>query len=378
MAPAPSPAPSESARPDHGLSDPRFATIAEHLAEDRLHWRLPGLAGVLVVDGRVAWSGGLGRIDDAGTPAGPASRWRVGAVAQPVLASAMGRLAEAGVLSMEDPLARWIPEAAALEADGPPITLADCASHASGLPPMPAMSPDALTTLRFPEREELLAALADTHVEPELRGRFSYSSLAWALLAEALGRAAGRPITDYATEEILRPLGMASSGWPIGGGQPTGGATGYDAFGDPPTAAPTPRLGAFAPLWGLWTSASDMERFLAWQLRSQEGDRDPTPADVADGASPTSRETLRLLQSPRVVETERFSGATPGWLVGLTEAGPTLFHGGADPGFAAYTALQPKLGLAAFLAANRASNPEALGEMVHGVLGLACEVLGRS
>jgi len=372
-----------------------LGAIAEHLTEDHAAWELPGMAAVLVVDGAGVWSGGFGRANEAGAPATADTCWRVAAVGQPVLAAAMGHLAEAGVLALDDPLDRWLPEAAALgtpagdSTSDRPLTLADCAAHTTGLPPMPPMAAADLSALRFPSWPQLAADLSAVRSsDPGPAGpRFSYSNLAWALLAQALTRAAGRPIEDYATEHILRPLGMARTGWaPLNesagprradeDAQPAVHATGYGAFGDPPIPAPTPQLGAFRAPWGLWTTASDMARFLAWQLSSdgrQVGDGDgPRTA-----AAPLTVDMLRTLQTPEVIEADKHSGATPGWLIGLTAAGPTLFHGGADPGFAAYAALSPRLGLAAFVAANRASNPEALGEMAHGMLGFARETLGR-
>ncbi len=393
--------------------DPRLTPITGHLEEDRLAWRLPGLAAVLVVDGRPAWSCGLGRRDELGAGVDEHTVWRVGAVGQPVLAAAMGHLADQGILDLDDSLSRWLPEieelGAALDSRDPAraaITLGDCAAHTAGLPPLPPMSDDDLAALRFPSMDEVLAALSGvaryvdgatsmgtdagiadesatneelktraSHAPDRTALRFSYSNLGWALLAEALSRAAGRPITDYAAEHIFGPLGMTASSWEPSSLDVDRVATGFAAFGDPPQPAPDPTPGAFAAPWGLWSSTADMARFLAWQLQSDDG-QGTRPASAAKD-SPTTLAMLRRLQTPRIIDASKVSGATPGWLVGLTTAGPTLFHGGADPGFASYSALVPRKGLAVFVAANRASNPEALGEMGHGILAFAEDALAR-
>ena len=99
-----------------------------------------------------------------------------------------------------------------------------------------------------------------------------YSNLGVALLGHVLARVAGQPYPDYVAARILRPLGMAASGFAVSAALRPHLAVGYRRLrgAGPPEPAPFfvgHDLGGLAPAGGLFASVADLARFLALQFR---------------------------------------------------------------------------------------------------------------
>lgn len=116
----------------------------------------------------------------------------------------------AGEVSPSDEVGRFLRVGAAGTA-----TLAELATHSSGLPRLPSMF--LLRMLRHPHNpyagcdlDRLLSAARRTRLRRTQAAR--YSNLGVALLGHALAAAAGTDYWTLATERVLTPLGMRSSG----------------------------------------------------------------------------------------------------------------------------------------------------------------------
>lgn len=135
-------------------------------------------------------------------------------------APAILRLADEGRLSLEDPVAKWIPEF--LEggvrpeaADPKPeaaerasITIAQLLTHQSGLPPGIFLSEG-----DFWGHAEGVRRAATVGLLEQPGTRFRYSDVNFILLGEIVARASGRRLDRYAREEIFVPLGMDDTGF---------------------------------------------------------------------------------------------------------------------------------------------------------------------
>jgi len=194
--------------------------------------RVPGFAVAVARDGTEIYAEGFGEREvGAGAPITPDTVFGVASVTKSFTALAIMQLAEAGKLSVDDPVTRYLPEFRTPdpEATGA-ITLHHFLSHTAGLPPLPsrffafarsmegdpaAGSKPAWSADHAPidTYEDLMAYLAEggyTLLGPP-GARFSYCNEGFALLGVIIERVSGQEYEAYVQRHILDPAGMAHS-----------------------------------------------------------------------------------------------------------------------------------------------------------------------
>ncbi|HEX4966411.1 MAG TPA: serine hydrolase domain-containing protein [Thermoanaerobaculia bacterium] len=124
---------------------------------------------------------------------------------KPAGAVALAQLWERGLLELDDPVARHIPEFGAHGKER--ITLRHLLTHTAGI---------RMLDVGWPERswEEIVAKICAMRPEPrwvpgEKAGYHTASS--WFVLGEVIRRVDGRPFDRYVREEVFVPLGMHDS-----------------------------------------------------------------------------------------------------------------------------------------------------------------------
>ena len=198
--------------------------------------RIPGLSLGLVDHGRHVVARGYGYRDrERRLPATTATVYGVASVTKSFTALAILRLEEHGLLKVQDPVIRHLPEFGTPEPRWTRrIRLHHFLTHSSGLPPLPSIYYASARSLALePPYEPRVArrvgvdpghAPIDTYeemleflrTEPyRLLGppgaQFSYSNEAFGLLGAVIERVSGRTYESYLEEEILRPAGMVRS-----------------------------------------------------------------------------------------------------------------------------------------------------------------------
>lgn len=124
---------------------------------------------------------------------------------KPVVAVAVAILWERGLLDLDDPLARFVPELAAHGKGG--ITIRHALTHTGGFRMLDVGWPDA-------SWDEIVARVAAAKPEPRWTpGRKAgyHTASSWYVLGEIVRRIDGRPLAAFLREEILLPLGMEDS-----------------------------------------------------------------------------------------------------------------------------------------------------------------------
>src|SRR5262245_37845872 len=171
--------------------------------------KIPGMVWGVVMDGRLAHTGTFGvrdRTSNAPVTAGTA--FRIASMTKSFTALAILKLRDEGKLSLEDPVAKWIPEFARMELptrDTPPLRLRQLLSHSAGFPE------------DNPWGDQQLSA-SDADLTGWLRrgipfstppdSRYEYSNYAFGLLGRIVTQASGMPYERYAAQEILGKLHM--------------------------------------------------------------------------------------------------------------------------------------------------------------------------
>jgi CubicO group peptidase (beta-lactamase class C family) len=228
--------------------------LAEHYAATH---HSPALAWGVMLDGRLAQSGGCGELDD-GRPLTTRTVFRIASMTKSFTAAAVLRLRDDGVLALDDPL----PELAAIRptADSPAITLRHLLSMQAGFTPDDRWA-DRHLDIGAAEFDAVLAAGPLFAVPPGTG--FEYSNVGYGVIGRVIERVTGERPQDIVDRLVIRPLGLDRTTWT----QPDHDdwARPYRvADGGPVADGPPVGDGALAPMGGLWSTVEDVARMMAF------------------------------------------------------------------------------------------------------------------
>jgi len=241
-----------------GFDPTRLARIDGFLAEHYVTpGKLPGVQILVARDGQVVHFGQAGVLRADGTAMREEALFRIASMTKPVTSVAFMQLVEQGLVALDEPVARVLPELAQLGvyAGGGgavpfapatatrPIRFVDLLTHMSGL----TYGLQNRTSVDAAYREiefdfgrehhtsdEYLAHLGKLPLEFEPGTGWNYS-VATDVLGIAVERLSGLRLGEYFEKHIFTPLGMADTGFGVASGQDErlGDAWGYQP-GRPP------------------------------------------------------------------------------------------------------------------------------------------------
>jgi D-alanyl-D-alanine carboxypeptidase len=260
-----------------------------------------------------------GRADLAtGEPLRARDRFKVGSITKTVVATAVLQLAGEGRLTLDDPVARWLP---GLVPNGRRITIRMLLAHTSGLfdylEDPRSLAPYVAGDFGFRWTARRLVRIGVSHPPTFPPGAgWAYSNTGYLVLGLIVERVSGRPLAAVLERRILRPLGLAVTRLPASQGLGHPRAHGY--LGAAPALQDVTPVSQslFGAAGGLVSTAGDVARF----YRGLLGGRLLPP---------------RLLRAMTATVPR-----APGLAYGLgiarfaTPCGPRIGHNGAVPGYA--------------------------------------------
>jgi CubicO group peptidase (beta-lactamase class C family) len=303
-----------------------FPAIDKAIETEMRAQDLPGLAVAIVIDGQIAYAKGFGVRDLATKASATADTvYRIGSISKSFTGLALLSLRDEGVLTVDDPLTRWIAEAAGLvypTHDARPITLRQMLNHSSGLPRMGTYPPETA-----PSEDVMLKSLDGLPLDRAPGVASVYSNLGFSLLGIVVAHAAKQPLHDVIASRIWKPLGMTSTYWEAEQVPAGRRATTYQ----PSPTGPEPkkddaRLGAGDGAGGIYSTVEDMARYVAFQLDAYppRNDRDDAPIRRA------SRREAHATGIPSHTQVAMALGAQPGDPVVQVAAGSYGFGWGRE------------------------------------------------
>jgi len=254
---------------------------------DRLSARLDDVAAsgtvaaiAQVRDGRDTWRGvrGTSRLGTAQPPPW-GSRFRIGSITKTFLATVVLQLVEEHRLRLDDPVARWLPDAVP---NGRGITVRQLLDHTSGLydyrltltlPPSPGFLEYRWRTWT-PQELVRRAVEQDPEPGPPPGSTFAYSNTNYLLLGEVVEAVTGRPYAREVERRVVEPLHLRHTSLPgaspwIRGPHPHGYVPirrdGQDRLVDLTAMNPT----LFGAAGEMISTIPDLERFFAALLRGR-------------------------------------------------------------------------------------------------------------
>ncbi len=243
--------------------------------------KVPGLSIAVVEGGRIVWAQGYGMRDVAdGSPVDTGTLFQAASISKPVSATVMFRLIEQGRLSLDedvnDQLTSWkvpanqfttvekvTPRRLVSHMAGTTVAGFDGYSAGDPLPTLPQILDGSPPANSAPVR---VTDIPGAHER--------YSGGGVTILQLLMQDITGKPFDVLANELVLAPVGMRQSTFvqPLPARLASRAATGYDAAR---TAIPGkyhvyPEQSAA----GLWTTPSDLARFMLAIGRSYRGEKD--------------------------------------------------------------------------------------------------------
>lgn len=325
----------------------------------------PGLVYGIVQDGKLVAVRGHGVAElERGTPVDPDSLFRIASMSKAFTALAILKLRDEGRLRLDEPAETYVPEMRGWTyptTDSPRITVRDLLNHTSGFVEDNPWG-DRQQVLTPAEFNAILAQGVDFASTP--RTGFEYSNTGYAILGRIITNLSGMQYQAYIRDQLMRPLGMTSTGFDVLASPPSRRAIGYRWQDGRWLREPDMKDGEYGAMGGVETSANDYGRWVAFLLSAWPPRDGPETGPVRRSTVReivTGSNFVRAADRNPAISTEPCRVATAyamGW--GVSEdcqLGRVVGHSGGYPGYGSYVALLPDKGIGLFAFSNRTYGP---------------------
>jgi CubicO group peptidase (beta-lactamase class C family) len=265
----------EAAQPSAGPNDLSRLTISELMAR----FNVPGVSIAVIRDQQIHWAKGYGIADVAtGAAVNTETMFQAASMSKPVAAMGVLRAVQDGLFTLDDDINRiltsWKLSYGEMARQGP-VTPRMLTSHTSGLGDgfgFPGYEPsDSVPTVVQILNGDKRSNVGVLFMERPPMTLMEYSGGGVMLMQQALSDARKRPFVDIMRDDVLRPIGMTHSTYeqPLPPSLDRNAARAHSRDGK-----------AMGPKWhvypeqaaaGLWTTPSDLARFLIEVQRSAVG-----------------------------------------------------------------------------------------------------------
>jgi len=315
LAAAPTPAPAD------------FARFAGSLVERTYRSDMPGVAVLVMRGDEVLYRGARGEADVPGdVPLEPGDRFRIGSVTKQITAAGLLTLVDAGKVSLDDPLSKYLPA----YPGGAGITIEQLLNHTSGITEFTQVPGWAARQSR---RDVTTAQLVDyfKHQAPDFAPGedWSYSNSGYVLVGAVIEAASGQAWHRYLDQALFQPLGMQDTGYAADPAIVARQVNGYVTDGEILVPAPPASMTQPHAAGALVSTVDDLARF----ARALHEGRVLEPATYARMVTPAGRAK------------DRGNGYGYGVWVGAVRGAPALQHSGGIPGFTSHLLHLPGPGL---------------------------------
>jgi serine-type D-Ala-D-Ala carboxypeptidase/endopeptidase len=196
-------------------------------------------------------------------PLDGSSVFEIGSASKSFTCVALADMVKKGEVKLDDPVAKYLPKSVHMPSrGGKQITLADLATHTSGLPRMPGnVKPkDPYNPYADYAVQQMYAFLSSYELKRDIGAEFEYSNLGVGLLGHALALKAGSSYETLIVRRICTPLKMTDTRITLSADQKARLVPGHGPDGKPAKNWDIPTL---AGAGALRSTANDMLKFIA-------------------------------------------------------------------------------------------------------------------
>jgi CubicO group peptidase (beta-lactamase class C family) len=249
----------------------------------------------------------------------PDTVFRIGSITKSFTGLAVLQLEERGLLKVEEPLTKYLPET---PGEWKAVTLHHLLTHTSGVPDISKAPPysNHSDPLRI---DKTLKEMAGKPLDFEPGSRFTYSNSGYMILGRVIEKVSGKKYEEYLTANILRPAGMNHSGLDHNEPVVKHRASGYVVrSGALANAVREEMMGPFSA-GGLYSTAGDLLKF----DRALRGEAILKKATLDKAFTPR----VKAAFPPPFNDPNAHYGY--GWLVSNVAGHRSIGHGGWVSGF---------------------------------------------
>jgi len=256
------------------------------------------------------------------------SIFEIGSVGKVFTALLLSEMVQRGEVALNDPVSKYLPEGTKIPAhDGRQITLADLATHTSGLPFMPDTYPMIGNPDTYGSRD-VYNFLARYQLKSDPGTDWEYSNVDYWLLGQALSHRAGMKYDELLEQRVFRPLKLNGTFSTLPERLKPQVAQGHDASLQP--ALPFYSLSVYSTMGaaagGVYSSVNDLLDVLSVALGIDN--------------SPLGPSMDAMLRIRRTID-----GSTAqalGWVIEAKGNDEYVFHDGGTWGYASAVGWDPK------------------------------------
>ena len=224
----------------------------------------PSLSLALVSNGRVVWRQSFGYADvDTKTAPTPTTMYGIGSVSKTVATVALMQLVDDGLVSLDEPVTTYLPEFRMASPGYRNVTVRMLLDHSSGFPGSAYGS--AMSTDYWPGYlDQVMDTLEVSRLKHTPGALSVYCNDGFTLIEGIVAAVTGEPFPEYVQDEVLGPLGMTDSAYPL---VEFADGSYAKAYGEDGSANPREVVNALAS-GGLYSTPTDMAQ-LATMLMSR-------------------------------------------------------------------------------------------------------------
>lgn len=249
--------------------------------------RVPSAQVAVVRDGKLVLEGAWGKAAEAIPQARADLPYQIASNSKQFIAALLLLLENDGKLSLDDPVARWLPDVSGAER----ITLRHLLSHTAGLPDYWPHDYAFAATANPVTPDQIIARWGRQPLEFEPGTRWEYSNTGYVVAARIAEIAGGAPLWQQLDQRLFTPLGIRPL--PLDDTNMAGFPQGYHRYATGPVRPGKPAARGW--LWAageLSMTAADLARWNIARINREllppdDWEQMETPVRLADGSRTT-------------------------------------------------------------------------------------------
>jgi CubicO group peptidase (beta-lactamase class C family) len=327
---------------------PDLAAFDRYVAKAARDWRVPGMAVAIVKDDSLVFAKGYGVIESGKpAPVNEHTRFAIGSTTKAMTSAALAMLVDEGKLQWDERVIDILPELQLYDSYAThELTVRDLLTHRSGLPDTDLLWIIPQNKLSM---DEMIRRLRYVKPESSFRSHWDYQNVVYAIAGRIVEKLSGMPWQQFVTTRLWDPIGMHESIPLVAelAGQPNV-AMPHALVNDTVRRVPVRTTDAIAPAGSVWSSVSDMSKWMRFILDSgRVGTKQLIkPSTFAELLAPQIRAPMEEYPALELARPHFFSYAL-GWFVQDYDGETVWMHTGSIDGMCALIGLEPgkKLGI---------------------------------
>ncbi len=321
---------------------PDLAAFDRYVAKAARDWQVPGLAIAIVKDDSLVFAKGYGVIElGKPAPVNEHTRFAIGSTTKAMTSAALAMLVDEGKLQWDERVIDILPELQLYDSYAThELRVRDLLTHRTGLPDTDLLWSIPQNKLSM---EEMMRRLRYVKPESSFRSNWDYQNVVYAIAGVIVEKLSGMPWQRFIQTRLWDPIGMHES-IPLVSelqGQPNV-AVPHALVNDTVRRVPIRTTDAIAPAGSVWSSVSDMSKWMRFVLDSgRVGTKQLIkPSTFAELLAPQIRAPMEEYPALELARPHFFSYAL-GWFVQDYNGETVWMHTGSIDGMCAIIGLEP-------------------------------------